>query len=148
MTAIDDIKTNYIASFDDADNEIDGIDEFVDSLQSSYDTYFGIKLSNPNPAPSQSLGVTQISPSYITKYGNYDKTGTTLNSIYNEFDSKLKASIEFRNQAREVAEIINDNAEEIKTKLEEIQTELLKMLKLFDKFNSDTLDSWMDIVRI
>lgn len=147
ITAIDEIKDKLSTSFNDDDNNIDGVDEFVGSLQTSFDTYFGTKLVNPNASPSQALGVNQISPGYITKYGNYDKSGTTLNAIYQEFDNKLSSSIKMREEAKIAAEEVSQYAEEIKGKLEEIKDGLLLMSQPFNKFATDSLDPWIKIVR-
>jgi hypothetical protein len=148
LTAVDTITSNSQTAFKPSDSDTTDLNDFKNSLTNSYNTYSGSKLNNPNPAPSKAGGVTQIQPLYITKYGDYLKDGTTLNSIYVEYDTKIRVTFDYRKSAQDATTEITNNAGEVKQKLQEIKTNVNNFINPFNKLSEDVIGSWIDVVSI
>jgi tetrahydromethanopterin S-methyltransferase subunit B len=98
--------------------------KFTQRLTDIYASYKDKTLTNPNPANSLKAGVTKLSPTYISGLGDYAKTNTTLNTIYQEFDVKINVSIAMINQAKDSADQIRINLDPIKQSIEEVKKSL------------------------
>lgn len=144
---MDTITQNAQTAFEASDSDTTDLTDFQDTLTDSYNTYSVSKLNNPNPAPSKSGGVTQIEPEYITKYGDSNEEGTSLNAIFVEFDAKIKVTFDFRQSAQDATDQITNNSDEIKTKLEDININVQNMKEPFDTLSADVLDTWIEAVR-
>lgn len=102
-------------------------------------------LTNPNPAKSLKK-VETLKPSYIENFGDYNKTGTLLNNIFKEFDSKIVNSISLVDLARKYSREIDSYSKQIKDALEIVVEKLTPLDTAFDNIKKDVMVPWSDIV--
>jgi len=148
LTAIDTITQNVATAFNSQDGNTDDLTDFQTTLQTSYNTFSTRKIKNPNPAASKSNGITEITPIYIENYGTFDKKDTILNTIYQEFDTKLKATFDFRQTAEDASKEIEANSSEVRTKIQDIKTNVDNLKKPFDTLSNDVISEWVNVVKI
>ncbi len=115
----------------------------MNSLSNSYSTYGISTLTNPNPANSLKGGVTKITPLYIKLYGNYTVSNTALNAIYQEYNTKITASVNLMSQAQQYSSYINTYMNDIKSTLASIQSNVATFTSAFSQINTTVIDNWV-----
>lgn len=109
---------------------------FEKNLSNYYSTYMSQTLSNPNPAASQNGGLSSITPLYIANYGNYTVSGSILNTIYQEYTTKIVASIDFLDQAKSAASNISTYENQIQAELSSAENSVQSFNSTFTDVNS------------
>jgi hypothetical protein len=107
--------------------------KFIQQLNTAYNNNNGKTLNNPNPSTSLRNGVTVVTPIYITLLGDHTKSGTALNSIYTEYDTKISASVTFTKQAQQAASQVSDN-------ITPISNQINNVISILKNFNTKIQD--------
>jgi hypothetical protein len=147
LTAIDAIIANGANAFPSSDDDNGSLVDFTNTLDSSYTTFSSSQLNNPNPQPLQAGGITVITPLYINNYGDYQTSGTTLNSIYREFDTKLQASYDIRTTTKGYVTDFTNNANSVKQQVTLIKQAINDFQIPFDSFSDSVVGTWIDVVK-
>jgi len=120
---------------------------FEGLLDNTYKKFSSRSLTNRNPAASKKVQNT-IVPIYIKNYGEYTKSNTILNTIYQEFSTKIKASITLIDQAKEQSKYVSQNSDSIKSQINNIDTSLQPLSSTFTDLESKVINQWIDYVNI
>jgi hypothetical protein len=142
---LDEIGKNSNNAFNDTEWTKTDPQYFRNNLTTAYTKFRASTLANPNPATSLRK-VNIITPIYISNLGDYDKSGTLLNSIYQEFDLKISASVTMAAQAQEYSKEINKYSKPIKDSLNTVITSLSPLENAFTSINTNVITPWTDIV--
>lgn len=118
---------------------------FVSQLNSTYYMFSGITLTNRNPAGSKKF-VSSIIPLYISNYGQYNKEKTLLNTIYQEFTSKISYSISMIDQAKSYSQMVTNNIQSIKNIINSINNNLKPLSDTFTTIETNIVDNWINYV--
>jgi hypothetical protein len=145
--AVDAIIEGYAKSLPDTSWATEDVKSFQDNLVSSHNSFSSSKLVNQNPSPSKKNGVNDIIPVYIDAYGPYEKQGSTLNYVWQEFDSKVKIAVSRINDAKSSSQIITVAGNEIKNKIVDIKNRVNSLTSNFNSISDNILDSWIDVVQ-
>ncbi|MFM1913186.1 MAG: hypothetical protein RIR51_1024 [Bacteroidota bacterium] len=146
ITALDKISQNSNSAFSNNTSWTETEPQiFKNNLTSLYNQFSTRTLVNTNPAASLKKSAT-ITPLYISNLGDYQKSGTLLNSIYKEFDLKISASITLIDQAKSYSKEISKYSQPIKDSLNQVITSLTPLETSFTKIETDVLSPWSDIV--
>lgn len=143
INAIDQIVVNSNEAFKDNSWTQTEPQKFENKLSEAYSSYFQTTIDNPNPSPSQSGGIQNIQPLYITNYGNYTNDGTALNSIYQEFDQKIKAAATLINSAQSYSTQITVASNDIKQTIGGVQIEISNFRTQLNSIEVDVMDQWI-----
>ena len=141
--ALDKIAQNFATAFSANSWATTEPQNFENSLVTSFNSFSTQTLDNPNPASSLKGGVTKVIPIYIALYGDYTKSGTALNSIYTEYNTKIKASITLMDQAKTYSTGVNYYMADIKATLSTIQSNVNTMTSGFDQISDTVISSWI-----
>jgi hypothetical protein len=123
-SAIDQIASNSQNAFNNNSWTNTDPPAFENQLKSSYSQFSNKTLPNPNPAPSKSGGLANITPLYIKNYGDYTTQGTILNTIYQEFNAKIKGSVTLLGQAQTYSQTISQYSNQIKDVLKGLKSDI------------------------
>jgi hypothetical protein len=145
--ALDGIATRSRQGFGDTAWTSTAPKNFEDKLKSIYSTYSTSSLANPNPANSLKGGVTTITPLYIKNLGDYSKSSTTLNTIYQEFDAKIKGSISLVDTAKAASSQIDSNINSIKSSINDIVTKVNSFKSGLSPVETDFINQAIDYVK-
>lgn len=118
---------------------------FEKNLSYAYGNYSSQSLPNPNPASSQNGNLATIVPSYIKEYGNYTSSGTILNAIFAEYQTKISASISFLDQAKGAAKNISSYENKIQSQLQSAKDSINSLSSTFGTVEV-TFDTFVGIV--
>ena len=146
-TALDTISQNSKTAFINTNWTKSDPDNFESQLDNTYQKFSSRSLTNRNPAATKK-SVATIVPLYISIYGAHTKANTLLNSVYQEFNTKIKSSIVLIDQAKEYSKTIADNSQSIKDSINTIDSGLKPLADAFDTFEKDFVNSWIDFVNI
>ncbi len=141
---IDEISKAYPNAFSSNSWASTDSKNYIDRLTNSYNTFGSRSLNNPNPANSLKGSVTKISPIYIKLFGDYTKANTALNTIYKEFDTKIKFGVTLMDKAKESSSYVNQYTSEIKTTLNDISSKINSFTSSFDQISTSVIDQWID----
>ena len=112
-TALDTISQNSQTAFSNTTWTQTDPANFESLLSTTYSKFNTRSLTNRNPAATKKT-TTSIVPVYISNYGNYTKSETLLNLVYQEFSTKIKYSISLIDQAKDYSKTISQNSQSIK----------------------------------
>lgn len=118
---------------------------FISQLNSTYYMFSGSSLTNRNPAGSKKI-VSSIIPTYISNYGQYNKDKTLLNSIYQEFTTKISYSISMIDQAKSYSQMVKNNIQSIKDSINSIDDNLKPLSDTFTTIETNIVDYWINYV--
>ncbi len=142
--AIDSIVANSKTAFSDnswVDSDSAAFNKLLTDANSKFS---GSTLTNPNPANSLKGGVSSIKPIYIDTYGDYSKSGAKLNTIYQEYDIKIKASVTSLDQAKSYSSLIESQSSTLKSTFDTAATSIDDFNKLFDDLDTGAIKTWKD----
>ena len=147
--ALDKIAQNANSAFNNSSSSWTETEpkNFQNNLTSIYGKFKDRSLTNTNPAASLKKTGT-ITPVYISNLGDYQKSGTLLNSIYKEFDMKISGSITLIDQAKTYSKEISKYSQPIKDSLNSIINQITPLDSTFSKLETDVITPWGDIVII
>jgi hypothetical protein len=143
--ALDKISQSSKTAFKDSDWTKTEPQKFKNELTNVYNKFRLSTLVNTNPAPSLKK-VATITPIYISNLGEYTKSGTLLNTIFQEFDIKISASITMIDQAKAYSKDIDTYSDPIKKSLNTVTTSLEPIETAFENINKNVITPWADIV--
>lgn len=146
-SALDTISQNSRTAFTNTNWTQTDPAKFENLLDQSYQKFSSRSLTNRNPAASKKSAAT-IVPLYISNYGAYTKANTLLNTVYQEFSTKIKFSITLVDQAKEYSRTISDNSQSIKDTITNIDTSLKPLSDAFTNLEKDVINQWIDYVII
>jgi hypothetical protein len=121
---------------------------FTDLLGTVYSSNVQASLTNPNPANSLKGGISSFQPLYITTLGDYTKSGTSLNMIYQEYDYKITGAVKEVTSAQKSAKEIQQNIEPIIQALNQVSQNLASVNTQITKINTDIIKPALDIQEI
>lgn len=145
--ALDTIAQNSNSAFSDTNWTTTDPPQFETALQNTNTKFATRTLVNPNPATSKKAAGT-ITPIYIKNYGDYKKSNTFLNIIYQEFNLRITASISFVNQAKEYSKTIGQYSSDIKSTITGINSNLQPLTSTFTDLETTVIKNWIDYVNI
>jgi hypothetical protein len=146
-SAIDTVAQNSQTAFQNTQWTTTDPPAFESQLNSTYYKFSSSSLTNYNPANSKKTN-QKITPVYISNYGEYSKSGTLLNSVYQEFSLRIKSSITLIDQAKEYSKTISQYSQPIKDQINNINTSLQPLTSTFTKIEDDIIKNWIDYVNI
>jgi uncharacterized coiled-coil DUF342 family protein len=147
VTTLQQIADNSDSAFTNADWTNTEPPKFVQRLKDIYTGYKDKTLTNPNPANSLKNGVQKLIPVYINNLGEYTVTNTSLNIIYQDFDTRISVSIDMIDQAKDSAGQIKEKIESIKQVIEDVKNELKKLDDPIKQINDTIIDPAYQIVK-
>ena len=147
IDALNTIISNSASAFPSSDDDQGALLNFTNTLTSSYSSYSPSRLTNPNPADSKSLGEVQILPVYINNYGDYTTAGTTLNTIYEEFNTKLQGSYTVRSNAQSYVSDLQSNTSTVTAKLTSVRDAIFELKTSFNTFSNSVISTWINVVK-
>jgi hypothetical protein len=147
IDALNTIITNGASAFPSSEDDQGTLVDFTDTLTNSYNTYSTSNLTNPNPQVSKSGGVTEILPLYINDYGDYSTAGTTLNSIYEEFNTKLQGSYTLRSDAQSYVSDFQSNANDVTAQLTSVRDGMFNLQTTVNTFSNSVITTWINVVK-
>jgi hypothetical protein len=145
ISGLDEISKNSNNSFNNNNWTKTEPENFKQNLTFTYNLFSTSTIPNSNPATSLKKAVT-LTPIYISNLGNYQKSGTLLNSIYQEFDKKISVSITLIDQAQTYSKEITKYSQPIKDSLNTVIKGLEPLETAFNNINKDLIVPWSDIV--
>ena len=110
-------------------------------MKTLYSTYAQSTLPNPNPANSLRTNPNPIQPTYIVSLGDYTKSGTTLNTIYQEFSAKIKVSTTLIDNSKSSSQAINNNIDTVKNTLKNVKDQVSTFKTGLDPLKVDVVDN-------
>jgi len=143
--ALDTIAKNSDTAFSNTSWTESEPPKFEKLLNDTYNVLSTKTLSNRNPAASKKV-VSTITPTYISSYGGYTKDKTLLNLIYQEFNTKIKASITYIDSAKNQSKFVSRNVESIKNSINNIDTSMKPLSDAFTTLESTIITQWIDYV--
>jgi hypothetical protein len=141
--AVAEIVKNSNGAFNDNGWTKTDPQSFEKQLASAYTTYSSQNLNNPNPSNSKKGGQTKIVPLYISKYGDYPTSGTELNGIYQEFNTKIKASATALENAQSYSTNIAQASDKIDRALADVQKNIDSFSSTFTNIEDTILKNWI-----
>ena len=144
--ALDTISKNSKTAFKDSDWTKTEPEKFKNDLTNMYNKFRLSTLVNTNPAASLRK-VATITPTYITALGDYQTKSTLLNSVFQEFETKITASISMIDQAKTYSKDIDKYSEPIKKSLSSVSTSLAPIEDSFNNINEKVIKPWGDVVK-
>jgi hypothetical protein len=145
ITALDEISQNSNKAFADSNWTKTEPENFKKNLTNSYVLFSSRSIPNTNPANSLRK-VATITPLYISNLGDYQKSGTLLNSIYQEFDTKISVSITLIEQAKTYSNEITKYSQPIKDSLNSVISQFTPLETAFGNINTNFISPWSDLV--
>jgi hypothetical protein len=145
ISALDEISKNSNNAFANSNWTKTEPENFKQNLTYTYNLFSTSSIPNTNPASSLKRQVT-ITPTYISNLGGYQKSGTLLNTIYQEFDKKISASITLIEQAQTYSKEITKYSQPIKDSLNTVVKSLEPLETGFSNINKNVIVPWGDIV--
>jgi hypothetical protein len=144
-TALDTISANYQQAFSGNDWTSTLPPQFESDLASTYKNYYHSSLVNPNPLSNTKSNITPI---YITEYGNYTDQGQELNYIFQEFNLKINLAIDSLNHAKSYSQSIDQNMDDIKSTIDGVQSNILSILNAFNNIDTEVITRMIEVVRL
>ena len=139
------IQNSYPNAFNNNSWTQTDTENFIQSLNNSYNEFSSINFSNPNPANSQNEGKSTLTPLYISNYGPYSTNGTFLNLIYSEYNIMIGIAANNLIRAQNSSSIIISKINEINSTLMGIENNITSLENSFSKINNTILDQWTNI---
>jgi len=146
IIALNTIVSNEGSAFPSTDDDQGLLADFTNTLSTS-GSFSSSELTNPNPEISKADGKANITPLYITNYGSYTASGSTLNTIYQEFDTKLQGSYDLRSSAQSYVNTFQSNTAGITSKLQSVRDGIFNLQTPFNKFSDSVITTWIDVVK-
>ena len=143
--ALDEISKNSKTAFNNSTWTETEPQQFKNNLTNVYNLFSKRTLLNTNPAPSLRK-VAVVTPIYISNLGDYEKKDTLLNTIFQEFDLRISASITMIEQAKGYSKDIDKYSDPIKKSLNSVSTSLSPIEEAFTNINRDVIKPWVDVV--